>query len=96
MGKKSRAVVLTVTDPTLPTSVAIDPVTTDVKKGESVTLNATLPEGTTSGIKWKTSNKKVATVSGGVVKFKKAGKVKITAVTTRGKKKASVTFNVSK
>lgn len=96
VGKKKRTVVLTVVDPTLPTSVSIDPVATDVKKGDTVTLNATLPEGTASTIKWKTSNKKVAAVNNGVVRFKKAGRVTITAITKRGKKKASVTFNVSK
>ena len=96
VGKQTRTVVLKVTDPTIPTGVTIDPVATDVKKGDTVTLNATLSEGGVSGIKWKTSNKKVATVKDGVVTFKKAGKVTVTAITTRGKKKATVTFNVSK
>ena len=56
-----------------------------------------LPEGTNSGIKWTSSNKKIATVDKyGNVKFKKAGKVTITATATRGKKKARVRFTVSK
>ena len=97
VGKKTRKVTLNITDPTLPTSVTIEPVTTAVKKGDSVTLTATLSEGANSGIKWTSSNKKVAAVNkGGTVTFKKAGKVTITATTTRGKKKARVTFTVSK
>ena len=97
VGKKTRKVTLTVTDPTLPTAVAISEVNTAVKKGESVTLTPTVNEGANpGGFKWKSSNKKVATVKNGVVKFKKAGKVTITCTTKRGKKKASVTFAVSK
>ena len=97
VGKKTRKVTMTVTDPTLPKSVTLAPVTTDVKKGDSVTLTATLSEGAKSGFKWKSSNKKVATVNkNGVVTFKKAGKVTITVTTTRGGKKASVKFAVSK
>ena len=97
VGKKTCKVTLNITDPTLPTSVTIEPVATEVKKGDSVTLTATLSEGANSGIKWTSSNKKVATVNkSGVVTFKKAGKVTITATTTRGKKKAKMTFTVSK
>ena len=97
VGKKTRKVTLTVTDPTLPTAVAITPVNTAVKKGESVTLTPTVNEGANpGGYKWKSSNKKVATVKNGVVKFKKAGKVTITCTTKRGKKKTRVTFAVSK
>ena len=50
-----------------------------VKKGESVTLTPVVNEGANpGGFKWKSSNKKVATVKNGVVKFKKKGKVTIT------------------
>ena len=56
-----------------------------------------VPEGTDAGgYKWKSSNKKVATVKNGVVTFRKKGKVTITCTTKRGKKKARVTFAVSK
>ena len=97
VGKRTRKATLTVTDPTLPTAVAIPEVNTAVKKGESVTLTPTVNEGANpGGYKWKSSNKKVATVKNGVVKFKKKGKVTITCTTKRGKKKARVTFAVSK
>ena len=52
-----------------------------VAKGKKITLKATVtPEGADQKVKWTSSNKKIATVSSkGVVKGKKAGKVKITA-----------------
>ena len=97
IGKKKRVLTLTVKDPTIPTRVTLNMSgTVPVKKGTSVTLTATLPAGTNSGIKWKSSNKKIATVKNGVVTFKKKGKVTITATATRGKKKARVKFKVSK
>ena len=96
VGKKTRKVKLTVKDPTIPIYVTLSMSGTNtVRKGESLTLTATLPEGTNSGIKWKSSNKKVATVKNGVVKFKKKGKVTITATAKRGKKKAKVKFKVT-
>lgn len=59
-----------------------------IKKGKFYQLKATLkPSNTTDTVKWKTSNKKIATVSSkGVVKAKKKGKCTITARTTSGKK----------
>ena len=97
VGKKKRTVKIKVTDPTLPTNVAFQPVNTAVKKGESVTLTPVVNEGANpGGFKWKSSNKKVATVKNGVVKFKKKGKVTITCTSKRGKKKAKIKFNVSK
>ena len=97
VGKKKRTVTIKVTDPTLPTNVAFQPVNTAVKKGESVTLTPVVNEGANpGGFKWKSSNKKVATVKNGVVKFKKKGKVTITCTSKRGKKKAKIKFNVSK
>ena len=96
IGKKKRVLTLTVKDPTIPTRVTLNMSgTVPVKKGTSVTLTATLPAGTNSGIKWKSSNKKIATVKNGVVTFKKKGKVTITATAVRGKKKARVKFKVS-
>ena len=96
VGKKKHTLTLTIKDPTIPGSVTINAPATAVKKGDVITLTANLPAGTNSPIKWKSSNKKVAKVSNGVVTFKKAGKVTITATATRGKKKARVTFRVSK
>ena len=97
VGKQTRKVTLTVIDPTMPTAIALNQTgTVAAKVGDAVTLTATMNEGAVSAIKWKTSNKKVATVKNGVVTFKKAGKVTITAVTKRGKKKAKVTYTVSK
>ena len=97
VGKKTRTVTLTVKDPTIPSFIALNLAgTVPAQVGVPQTLTVTLSEGTNSGIKWKTSNKKVATVSNGVVTFKKAGKVTITATATRGKKKAKVKFVVTK
>ena len=48
-------------------------------------------------VTWKTSNKKVVTVSKkGVVKFKSAGKAVITATTTDGKQTATCNFTIYK
>ena len=97
VGKKKRTVTLTVKDPTVPASVSLSAPSTEVKKGEQVTLTPVIPEGTNSGFKWKSSNKKVASVSAdGTVTFKKPGKVTITATAKRGKKKAKIKFNVGK
>lgn len=97
VGKKKCTLTLKVVDPTIPTKVTLDQSgTVKATKGESVTLTATIPEGTTSTIKWKTSNKKVATVNqSGEVTFKKKGTVYIAAVATRGKKYAMVKFKVT-
>ena len=97
LNKKTKIkLTLTVIDPTIPNRVTLNVPTRTVKKGDTVTLQAVLPEGTSSGIKWTSSNKKVATVKNGVVKFKKKGSVTITATATRGKKKAKVKFKVGK
>lgn len=97
VGKKKRTLTLTVNDPTIPTSVTLSAPTTVVKKGDTVTLTPVVPDGTNpGGFKWKSSNKKVATVKNGVVKFKKPGKVTITCTAKRGKKKAKIRFTVGK
>ena len=95
--RKRYTVTLNVYDPTIPTSVSLNMSgTNNVKTGDTVTLTASLPSGTNSGIKWKSNHKSVATVSNGVVTFKKKGSVTITATTTRGNKKAKVKFKVTK
>ena len=95
--KKKYIVTVKVVDPTIPTSIGLNlSGTVTAKVGETQTLTYTLPAGATSGVKWKSSNKKVATVKNGAVTFKKKGKVTITATTTRGKRKAKVKFIVSK
>ena len=97
VNKKKRTLKLTIKDPTVPTSLTLTPAgPLTGKKGESVTLTPVLPENTNSDIKWKSSNKKVATVKNGVVVFKKPGKATITATCVRGKKKARVKVTVTR
>ncbi len=100
VGKKTRKVKLTFKDSTIPAYVAINsPASTAVKKGDTVTLTPVVPDGTNPGsFKWKSSNRKVATVKNGVVTFKKGSKkpVTITCTAKRGGKKAKVKFTVSK
>ena len=97
VGKKKRTITLKVKDPTIPTAVYLNlSGTVPAQVGVPQTLTVTLPQGTVSGIKWTSSNKKIATVKNGVVTFKKAGKVTITATASRGKKKAKVKFKVTK
>ena len=78
-----------------PTSVALDHRgTVTLPLGQTLTLNATLsPAGAQSSLSWKSSKRKVATVSGGVVTPKKVGTTTIT-VTTGNKKKAKVKVKV--
>lgn len=59
-----------------------------IKKGSSTTLTASVfPKDTTDKITWKTSNKKVVTVSSkGKIKGVKTGKATITVTTSNGKK----------
>ena len=98
VGSKKRTVTLVIKDPTVPASVTLTAPATAVKKGDSVTLVPVVPENTNpGGFKWKSSNRKVATVSkDGVVTFKKKGRVTITCTAKRGKKKAKVKFKVGK
>ena len=96
VGRQKRTLSLTVIDPTFPTNVVLDLAVTSVKKGDVVTLTPAVPEGSDpGGFKWKTSNKKIATVKDGVVTFLRSGKVTITVTAVRGKKKDSLTFTVS-
>lgn len=68
-----------------------------MKVGKKLTLKVKLtPSKAKTKLTWKSSNKKVATVSSkGVVKAKKPGKAKITVTTANGKK-ATITITVKK
>ncbi|MBQ9014992.1 MAG: Ig-like domain-containing protein [Firmicutes bacterium] len=68
-----------------------------MKKGKKKTLKATVSPSNAANkaVTWKSSNKKVATVtSKGVVKAKKKGKATITVTTKDGKKKATCKITV--
>lgn len=80
-----------------PTKVSIVAETKVVEVGKTIQLTAKLkPSNAYSKLTWTSGNKKIATVNkNGVVKGKKAGKVKITVKTANGKK-ASVTIKVKK
>lgn len=72
---------------------------TTIKKKKTVKLKAVLSPGkklASNTVYWKSSNKKIATVSSkGVVKGIKKGKVKITAIATDGSgKKKTITIRV--
>ena len=97
-GRKKITVTVKVTDPTIPKSVAItNGRVITMYKGETLQLNAVLaPATATSWLRWKSSKRKVATVSkSGVVYARKRGKTKIT-VRARNKKKYTVTVKVLK
>lgn len=63
------------------TKVAIDPATASVEVGKTVTLKEVItPDNTTEkGVNWSIADTSVATVSGGVVTGKAAGKTTLTA-----------------
>lgn len=68
-----------------------------VTSPKTVTVNKSIKIKTNMSCKFKTSNKKIATVSSkGVVKGKKAGKVKITVTAKKTKQKKTVTITVKK
>ena len=79
-------------------SIKLNKTQATIKKGKSLTLKATIApkNATNKKVTWKTSNKKVATVSSkGVVKGIKKGKATITCTTKSGKKKATCTVKVN-
>lgn len=85
---KSAKVTVTVVDPTVPTKVKLNKSSTiTLKKGETYQLKATLtPDTAVTTLKWKSSKKSVATVSGdGLVEAKKKGTTTITVSTKNGK-----------
>ena len=96
VGRKKRTLSLKVVDPTVPSWVSLNPSgTVAAQKGGKVALTAEIPAGTKSGFTWKSSNRRVASVSkNGLVTFKKPGRATITVTARRGKKKAKVTFVV--
>lgn len=69
-----------------PKSIKLNKTSAYIGKKESVTLKYTLSAGSTSTVTWSSSNKNVATVSGGRVTAKGAGTATITATTANGKK----------
>ena len=71
-----------------PKSIKLNKTSAYIGKKESVTLKYTLSAGSTSTVTWSSSNKNVATVSGGKVTAKGAGTATITATTANGKKAA--------
>ena len=78
-------------------SVKLNKKNATIKKGKTVKLTATVSpkNATNKKVTWKSSNKKVATVSSkGIVKGIKKGKATITATTSSGKKKASCKVTV--
>ena len=95
-GKKKASIKVKVIDPYKATAVRINRTgLVLVPLGSPVQLGAVMtPANSTSKLTWKSSKKKIATVSKtGVVTGKKLGKAKIT-VTTSTKKKASITVQV--
>lgn len=83
------------TEANLPSSVTLNVgKTIRLAVGAQLTLTPTLtPAASQSAFTWKSSKKKVATVSDGVVTAKRVGTAKIT-VTTQNRKKASVKIKV--
>ena len=97
-GGKTAKVTIKVFDPKKPTGLTITQgkkYTLDIDK--TLKLGITLkPDGAESGLKFKSSKTKVATVdANGIVTPKKEGKAKITVTSTKNKKaKATITITV--
>ena len=87
-GKKVTCKVHVVKKAKKSTSIKLNKKQLTMKTGGRYELKAKVkPFNSTDIVKWKSSNKKIATVDQfGTVKAKKAGKVKITATTSSGKK----------
>lgn len=86
---KSAKVKVKVVDPRIPTKVVLDHTgTVTLKVGETLQLGATvLPDTAQTKLTWKTSKKKVASVSGsGAVTALRKGTATITVKTSNGKK----------
>ena len=93
--KKKATVTIKVVDPKKPTGVSITGGKKTMKVGEKLQLGVKLkPKTAETTLKWTSSKTKVAVVNkNGVVTAKKKGTVKIT-VTTKNKKKATITIKV--
>lgn len=79
-----------------PTSITLNKTSVTIVKGKTATIKATVnpSNATDKKVTWTTSNKKVATVSGGKITAKGAGTATITAKTSNGKTKTcKVTVN---
>lgn len=87
-GKKTTLTVYVVKKAKKSISIKLNKKTLTLKKGKQYNLKATVkPSKSTDTLKWKSSNKKVASVDAfGTVVGKKKGKAKITVTTTSGKK----------
>lgn len=70
--------------------------TVDIKGKATISVKSVSPKGADKGVKYQSSNKKVATVSSkGVVTGKKAGKTTITVTSKKNKKvKKKITIKV--
>jgi len=78
------------------TGVSLSQTLATLEAGETLKLTATIApaNATNKGVTWSSSNTAVATVAGGVVTAKAAGKATITATTDDGGKKATCTVTV--
>ena len=100
--KKTLTLTLTVVDPTMPTGVYLTlndakvTGTITANKGEPLTLVpvATAVGTASTGYKWSSSNRKIFTVSGGVITPKKEGKATLTVKTSRGGRTAKLKIKV--
>ena len=96
-GKKTATCKVTVKNPVKVKSVSLNKTKKTLKKGKTFKLKATITpkDATVKTVTWKSSNKKVATVSkSGKVTAKKAGKATITVTTDDGKKTAKCKITV--
>ncbi len=77
------------------TSIKVNPITLTLTEGNTSTLTATVTpsNATNKNVIWSSSNTAVATVSNGKITARKAGTVKITAISSNGKM-ASCTVTV--